>query len=222
MAGLYSSTRWLMHAPLNHAYQPLLRCRYTQSAALSSNLANISRITSPSLWHSLVPKAFRRPTDPVSIAEQEKLKAAKSKEWNPATFFIAIAVLIGSNAIQMIALRNERLAFTRRTEAKIALLKETIERVRLGEDVDIERILGTGNPESESEWEEVMKEIEQDDSLWSTRKKRVAKTTEPAAPEDSDPSHSETQTKKPVNNESTDASPSSTAQDNSQRRPGFY
>lgn len=54
----------------------------------------------------------------------------------------------------MISLRNDRLAFTRRTDAKIALLRETIQRVKSGEDVDVEKVLGTGNPEKEKEWEE--------------------------------------------------------------------
>lgn len=78
----------------------------------------------------------------------------KSKDWNPATFFIVISLLIGSNAIQMISLRNDRLAFTRKTDAKIVLLRETVQRVKNGEDVDVEKILGTGDPEKEKEWEE--------------------------------------------------------------------
>ena len=54
----------------------------------------------------------------------------------------------------MIALRNEYLAFSRKAEAKIGLLKEVIERVQKGEDVDVEGLLGTGDEEQEREWEE--------------------------------------------------------------------
>jgi len=113
----------------------------------------------------------------VSIAERRKAKAIraqKSKEWNPATFFIVIALLIGSNAIQMIALKNQRRNFSRKAEAKIALLREVIERVQKGEDVDVEGILGTGKPEQEQEWEEVMKEIETDQALWQTKQRKRA------------------------------------------------
>ena len=79
---------------------------------------------------------------------------AKSKELNPYTFFIVIFLLIGSNAIQMIALRNDFRAFSRKADARIGLLKEVIERVQRGEDVDVEGLLGTGNAEQEREWEE--------------------------------------------------------------------
>ena len=63
-------------------------------------------------------------------------------------------LLIGSNAIQMIALRNDFASFNRKADAKIGLLKDVLERVQKGEDVDVEGLLGTGNEEKEKEWEE--------------------------------------------------------------------
>ena len=54
----------------------------------------------------------------------------------------------------MVALRNEFTRFSRRADAKIALLREVIERVQKGEEVDVESILGTGDQEQEKEWEE--------------------------------------------------------------------
>jgi hypothetical protein len=81
-------------------------------------------------------------------------KKVRSKEWNPATFFIIIFLLIGSMSIQMIALRNEFAAFSRRADAKIRLLREIIERIQKGEEVDVEGLLGTGDKEREKEWEE--------------------------------------------------------------------
>ena len=125
----------------------------------NSTEAVVPRVASTSIWKAIIPKAFRRPDDPVSIAERRRARQAKgprSKEWNPATFFIAIALLIGSNAIQMIALRNSRRNFSRKAEAKIALLREVIEKVQKGEEVDVEAMLGTGNPHHETEWEEGM------------------------------------------------------------------
>ncbi|KAL8892332.1 MAG: hypothetical protein Q9215_000731 [Flavoplaca cf. flavocitrina] len=63
-------------------------------------------------------------------------------------------LLIGSNAMQLLALRNEFTTYSRRADAKIGLLKEVIERVQKGEDVDVKGLLGTGNPENEKEWEQ--------------------------------------------------------------------
>jgi len=54
----------------------------------------------------------------------------------------------------MIALKNSFSAFSRRADAKIGLLKEIIERIQKGEDVDIDGLLGTGDEKREKEWEE--------------------------------------------------------------------
>jgi hypothetical protein len=119
-------------------------------------------VSQTSFWKSLIPKPLRKaPASPV--------KRAKSKEWNPATFFIVIFLLIGSMSIQMIALRNESDAFSRRADAKIGLLKEIIERIQNGEEVDVEGLLGTGNAVKEREWEEGMFEASQMD------RRRIAK-----------------------------------------------
>jgi hypothetical protein len=63
-------------------------------------------------------------------------------------------MLIGSMSIQMIALKNKHEAFERRANAKIGLLREVIERIRNGETVDVEGLLGTGDESREREWEE--------------------------------------------------------------------
>lgn len=67
------------------------------------------------------------------------------------------------------------LAFSRKTDAKLELLREVVQRVKDGEEVDVKRLLGTGDAESEREWEEVMKELESTDMLWEGKKKREAK-----------------------------------------------
>ena len=54
----------------------------------------------------------------------------------------------------MIALRHDVLNFSRKAEAKIGLLREVIERVQRGEDIDVEGLLGTGDEEKERGWEE--------------------------------------------------------------------
>lgn len=118
---------------------------------------------------------------------------AESKEWNPATFYIIMFTLIGSQAIRMLTLKNDFTAYTRSTDAKIELLKEVIERVKKGEKVDVEKLLGTGDEAREKEWEEgitmmlrylvlwmfadfdtVLREIEEEDSLWYRKEKKEA------------------------------------------------
>ena len=92
--------------------------------------------------------------------------------------FIVLGIVMGSNAINLLALRNEMLNFTRRTEARLALLREVIGKVKAGEEVDVKRALGTGDPKAEAEWEEVVRELETTDMLWEGRKKRGARRKE--------------------------------------------
>lgn len=42
----------------------------------------------------------------------------------------------------------------RKAEAKIGLLREVVERVQRGEEVDVEGVLGTGEEGREGEWAE--------------------------------------------------------------------
>lgn len=91
---------------------------------------------------------------PRFIRDRKARDARKSEEWNPATFYIIIFILIGSQAIRMLLLKNDWKAYTRSTDAKIGLLREVIERVKRGEQVDVEKLLGTGDMGKEREWEE--------------------------------------------------------------------
>lgn len=98
------------------------------------------------LWKSLVPKPLRR--------ENRSQVKAKYKEWNPATYFIVMFLFIGSMSIQMIALRTQFDKYVRQSSARIGLLREVVERIQRGEDVDVEQVLGTGEPQKEADWEE--------------------------------------------------------------------
>lgn len=72
------------------------------------------------------------------------------------------------------------LNFSRKTDAKLSLLREVVQRVKNGEDVDVKRALGTGDPQQEAEWEEVIKELEDTDMLAEGRRKRDAQRAEKA------------------------------------------
>lgn len=62
--------------------------------------------------------------------------------------------MVGSQAIQILWLKQENAHSVRRAEAKIGLLREIIGRVQNGEDVPVENLLGTGDAESEKDWAE--------------------------------------------------------------------
>jgi hypothetical protein len=63
-------------------------------------------------------------------------------------------LLVGSQAIQVLWLKRDRMHEMRRAEAKLGILREVIERVKAGEDVDVEKMLGTGVESEEMEWAE--------------------------------------------------------------------
>lgn len=121
----------------------------TRCSGPSRNYATSDRlpkIADTSVWTAMIPRFIRH----------RKPRETKSKEWNPATFYIIIFTLIGSQAIRMLTLKNDYAAYRRTTDAKIELLKEVIERVKSGEKVDVEKLLGTGDEAREKEWEEGM------------------------------------------------------------------
>ncbi|KAK4179611.1 hypothetical protein QBC36DRAFT_68862 [Triangularia setosa] len=140
---------------------PLLRASLTLTTARAS-----STVADTGFWKSMVPKALRKEERPGLRQKQ----VAPKKEWNPATFFICIFLFIGSMSIQMIALRKDYEAFSRQSDARIGLLREVVEKLQNGEEVDVEKVLGTGDPEREKEWDEVLKEIEREEA---TRKKQA-------------------------------------------------
>jgi hypothetical protein len=108
-----------------------------------SRFLSLPRIIQPSFWASMVPKPLRSRSD-----------HAPSAAWNPATPYIVLGLLVGSQAIQILWLKQDRAHSLRKAEAKISVLREVIERVQRGEDVPVEQVLGTGDPESEEEWAE--------------------------------------------------------------------
>ncbi|EON63213.1 hypothetical protein W97_02440 [Coniosporium apollinis CBS 100218] len=151
-------------------------CLTPKTFAHHASTEHLPRIAQPSFWQSLIPRALRnrRPstTSPTTTLTR--------KPWNPATIFIILPLLVGSGAIQLLVLRTEMTNFSRKADAHIALLREVVERVKRGEEVDVEGVLGAGVPEREADWEEVMREIEREDTLWKKkgRGRRRAKEEE--------------------------------------------
>ncbi|KAF4992852.1 hypothetical protein FDECE_13582 [Fusarium decemcellulare] len=165
------------------ALRPIsIRTASLRAASLALTAPHVSRpgirlsstapatIVDGSFWRSLVPKPLRK--------ENRQLKK-KSREWNPATFFIAIFLLIGSMSIQMIALRNSFDRYMRQSESRIATLRNVVEKIQKGEPVDVEKALGTGDPKKEADWEEMLKAIERDEAARKSKQDK-AKPSEPA------------------------------------------
>ncbi len=145
--------KYACRCPLGRAIDHRRRIAVTTRCASSTSTQSLPRVAQPSLWHSVVPR-FLRQSEPAAVSAAVSAKPLKSKEWNPATFYIVIFLLIGSQAIQIIALRNELTTYSRKADAKISLLKEVIERVQRGEAVDVQGLLGTGDKAKEKEWED--------------------------------------------------------------------
>ena len=133
-------------------------------------------ILRPSFWATMIPKPLRERASSSS-------SGPGSREWNPATPYIILSLLVGSQAIQILWLKQERAHGLRKAEAKIGLLREVIERVQKGEDVDVEKVLGTGDEASEREWAEVLREIQDEEALFQSKKKRRALREEAAKEE---------------------------------------
>jgi hypothetical protein len=106
-------------------------------------------ILQPAFWRNIIPKALRnRRPQP----EEGAIPPPRAKDWNPATYFIVIFLLIGSQAIQTIALQNSFTHFSQQTEARLSLLRDVLKRVQAGENVDVEAELGTGDEVKEKQW----------------------------------------------------------------------
>ncbi|ERF73656.1 hypothetical protein EPUS_00909 [Endocarpon pusillum Z07020] len=190
---------------------------FLQSRSVSSNARTLPKVAQPSIWQSLIPRTLRNRSDTASESSQKRVT-------NPATYFIWIYLLIGSQAIRIIQLQTEFNTFMRRAELKIEKLREVIEALQRGEEIDVEKVLGTGDEIQEREWEEALKEIENEDRMWQTnkqkRKEERARAREEAARE------ATKDTASPVNDAiEQHAKAEDEAQEGRERRPrppGFY
>ncbi|KAG5954044.1 hypothetical protein E4U58_000221 [Claviceps cyperi] len=121
---------------------PLGGIRFSSTGPLS--------VADPAFWKSLIPKPFRKDN-------RKHGEGKKSKEWNPATFFINMFILIGSMPIQMIALRKQSKEYDRQSSLKIARLSETLRRLRNGEEADGDEILGGADEaQKDLDWAELL------------------------------------------------------------------
>jgi hypothetical protein len=132
--------------------RPTPRTRtFTLLAPHQHRTISLPTILRPSFWAAMVPRL----QTPGTQSPHPQPKTDKW-EWNPMTPYIVLGLLVGSQAIQVMWLKQDRAHSMRKAEAKIGMLHEVIGRVQRGEDVDVEGVLGTGDEVSEGEWKEGM------------------------------------------------------------------
>jgi hypothetical protein len=100
-----------------------------------------------------------------------KKKASTFTE-NPASYFIWIYIFIGSQAIRILRIKHEAAEHRRMADIKLELLRDVLDKLERGEDVDVERVLGTGDETAEQEWEQALREIESEERLWQNNRSR--------------------------------------------------
>ena len=76
--------------------------------------------------------------------------------------------------------------YSNSSKTRINTLKKVIERIHAGEEVDITRELGTGVRHEEVGWENLLKDIEQQEIEWQKSAKEALKRREAPA-DDSEP-----------------------------------
>ncbi|KIW00110.1 uncharacterized protein PV09_08295 [Verruconis gallopava] len=149
---MMASTRvplYILRAPPQ--LRPLLFSRYASHSTASAIAEHVPRIAQPSLWRSLIPRFMRR--DAGMASKEPKSQGFWSRFLaNPASGVIILAMLTGNAAIHIIRIKRDMNLYSRQADQKIELLREVINRVQRGEDVNVEKLLGTGDPKMEEEW----------------------------------------------------------------------
>ncbi|KAK6355309.1 hypothetical protein TWF696_004419 [Orbilia brochopaga] len=128
----------------------------------------VPRVFSPSWWSQQLPKDLFKPR-PTS--------ASAARPWNPAWGFIILALFVGSQSLNIIALRQDAAVFVRRADARIRTLQEIVRKIQDGEweanGEEVQKALRLGKvARDDREWEEVMREIENEDAKWQAEVQR--------------------------------------------------
>jgi len=164
------------------------------------------------MWENIIPTTFRSKT-------KELVTLKEKKPTNPATYFIWIYLLIGSQAIRIVQVKNDYATFSRKSDLQLEKLREVVRKLQAGEEVDVEKVLGTGVPEEEEAWEQALREIQEEERVWtdSKRQKREKKRLEK---EQAEQDAKEREDASPVN-ATTHAAPISSSNP-PYAAPGFY
>ena len=179
-----SPLRSSLHHRENHARIPTpQQCRHQHITREVSKFSLVPRILRKSTWDMVIPKFLRKAPAPFASSSSGS-SAQKRKARNPATYFIWIYLLIGSQAIRIISVQSEFTAYTRRADLRLEKLREVLKKLQAGEEVDVEGTLGTGVESEEKEWEEAMREIEEEEDKWVRSRRKMREKEEARKKED--------------------------------------
>ena len=100
---------------------------------------------------------------------------------------MAIAfLLLTTSYLNLLGAQHVHTDYSISSKARINTLKKVIERIHAGEEVDVTRELGTGVRHDEVGWEDLLKDIEQQEIEWQKSAKEALKRREATA-DDSQP-----------------------------------
>ncbi|KAF3903761.1 hypothetical protein ABW20_dc0102634 [Dactylellina cionopaga] len=153
----------------SHPISPFATYSLSHSLHLEPPRRNLSvnsfipRVLSPSWWSQNLPKSLFKPAKASATVVQRK--------WNPAWGFILLALFVGSQSLNIIALRGESTVFIRRSDARIKTLQEIIQNIQDGkwepDGEEVKKALRLGkDARDDRRWDEVMQEIEEEDAHW--------------------------------------------------------
>lgn len=75
-------------------------------------------------------------------------------------------------------MQSDFVTFTRRAELRLEKLREVLRALQAGEEIDVEKALGTGVESEELEWEEAMREIEEEEDRWVRARRKMVESQE--------------------------------------------
>jgi hypothetical protein len=155
---------WHLRLPAVPSFSRTRRLRTTFSRFQSSypERLRVPRIAQPSIWRDIIPQSWR-----ASAGSAKSKKAGITH-----SYFIWIFILIGSQAMRIMNVKTESEKGYRLADIKLRQLQEVIEKLERGEDVDVEKVLGTDDETSEQEWEEALRELESEERLWQNNRSR--------------------------------------------------
>ncbi|KAL5612774.1 hypothetical protein BROUX41_004141 [Berkeleyomyces rouxiae] len=147
---------------------------------MAGSTSQLPSIVQPSLWMSMLPKSLRQRR---KLKNRNQKSIVERMSANPATFFMAMFILIGSMSINLLGMKNEFATYTRRTDTRIGLLKEVVERLQAGEKFDVDRALGAGDESHEREWEAMVGQfVDNSLPIGETEEKQIEKNETVSTP----------------------------------------
>lgn len=115
-------------------------------------------------------------------------------------------------------IKTDFATYTRQADLKIEKLRQVVEKLQRGEEVDVEKVLGTGDEIQEQEWEEALRALQEEDRIWQNNARKRREEEERLAREERDAN--------PVNESSDhsrgDTGPSVTPKSVTSSGPAFY